>query len=216
MVQKDYDRIESLWRSNPWDGQVGERRPQPYCHRRRTWCISWQLADTLEFCGFRHDAVKTSSWLQESIVDFASPQESGGQCVLWKLVAKLLFVVAMANFLVASLIWDITTTMDLTLIEQGNLRKSVKPLYMYGMSLTENLVQNYSDHFGNSQRSSLSPTGGCKEYISNYRKMATKTVSTAWTSSTRAMRITSMTQTTSTSTMTQTTTRASCTCEHGT
>ena len=24
------------------------------------------------------------------------------------------------------------------------------------------LVQNYSDHFGNSQRSSLSPTGGVK------------------------------------------------------
>ena len=32
-----------------------------------------------------------------------------------------------------------------------------------------NLVQNYSDHFGNSQRSSLSPTERCKEYISNYR-----------------------------------------------
>ena len=30
------------------------------------------------------------------------------------------------------------------------------------MSLTMNLVQNYSDHFGNSQRSSLSPTGGVK------------------------------------------------------
>ena len=30
------------------------------------------------------------------------------------------------------------------------------------MNLTKNLVQNYSDHFGNSQRSSLSPTGGVK------------------------------------------------------
>ena len=30
------------------------------------------------------------------------------------------------------------------------------------MSLTMNLVQNYSDHFGNSQRNSLSPTGGVK------------------------------------------------------
>ena len=37
-----------------------------------------------------------------------------------------------------------------------------------------NLVQNYSDHFGNSQRSSLSPTGGCKEYFSNYRKWLRK------------------------------------------
>ena len=33
---------------------------------------------------------------------------------------------------------------------------------MCGMSLTMNLVQNYSDHFGNSQRSSLSPTGSVK------------------------------------------------------
>ena len=48
--------------------------------------------------------------------------------------------------------------MDLTLIERGNLRKSVKRLFICGMSLTMNLVQNYSDHFGNSQRSSLSPT----------------------------------------------------------
>ena len=30
------------------------------------------------------------------------------------------------------------------------------------MNLTKNSVQNYSDHFGNSQRSSLSPTGGVK------------------------------------------------------
>ena len=48
-------------------------------------------------------------------------------------------------------------------------------LFICGMSLTMNLVQNYSDHFGSSQRSSLSPTGRCKEYISNYRKLATKT-----------------------------------------
>ena len=55
-----------------------------------------------------------------------------------------------------------TTTMDLTLIELGNLRKSVNCLFTCGMSLTMNLVQNYSDHFGNSQRSSLSPTGSVK------------------------------------------------------
>ena len=64
--------------------------------------------------------------------------------------------------------------MDLTLIERGNLRKSVNRLFTCGMSLTMNLVQNYSDHFGNSQSSSLSPTGGCKEYISNYRKWLRK------------------------------------------
>ena len=44
----------------------------------------------------------------------------------------------------------------------GKPEKSVKRLFMCGMSLTMNLVQNYSDHFGNSQRSSLSPTGGVK------------------------------------------------------
>ena len=41
----------------------------------------------------------------------------------------------------------------------GKPEKSVKRLFMCGMSLTKNLVQNYSDHFGNSQRSALSPTG---------------------------------------------------------
>ena len=38
----------------------------------------------------------------------------------------------------------------------------MKRLFMCGMSLTKNLVQNYSDQFGNSQRSLLSPTGGVK------------------------------------------------------
>ena len=45
-------------------------------------------------------------------------------------------------------------------IERGNLRKSVNRLFTCGMSLTMNLVQNYSDQFGNSPRSLLSPTGG--------------------------------------------------------
>ena len=48
-----------------------------------------------ELSGFRHDADKASTWLQESAVDLASPQESGGQSVLWKLVAKFVLMVAM-------------------------------------------------------------------------------------------------------------------------
>ena len=44
----------------------------------------------------------------------------------------------------------------------GKPEKSVKRLFICGMSLTMNLVQIYSDHFGNSQRSSLSPTGCVK------------------------------------------------------
>ena len=77
-----------------------------------------------------------------------------------------------------------------------------------------NLVQNYSDHFGNSQRSSLSPTGGVKSTSPTTENGYENCVFTARIS-TRAMR-TSMTQTTST-TMTRTPTRASCTTsEHNT
>ena len=52
--------IRSYRRSDPRDGQTSERRPHPHCHRRRTQRIPWQLADTFEFCGFRHDADKAS------------------------------------------------------------------------------------------------------------------------------------------------------------
>ena len=49
----------------------------------------------------------------------------------------------------------------------GKPEKSVKRLFKCGMSLTMNLVQNYSDHFGNSQRSLLSPTGSVKSIPPN-------------------------------------------------
>ena len=155
--------IGSHWRSDSRDGQTGERR-HPHCHRRRTQRVSWQLMDTFEFCGFRHDADKASPWLQESIVNLASPQESRGWwSLLSKLVAKLfLIVVAMARFLVASLIWDITTTMDLTLIERGNLRNQWNVYLLVAWFSQWIWFTIYSDHFGNSQRSSLSPTGGVK------------------------------------------------------
>ena len=39
--KKDDDRVGSLWRSHPWNGQTCKRRPQSYCHRKRNWCISW-------------------------------------------------------------------------------------------------------------------------------------------------------------------------------
>ena len=39
------------------------------------------------------------------------------------------------------------------------LRKSVNRLFTCGMSLTMNLVQNYSDQFGNSQRQSTVTDG---------------------------------------------------------
>ena len=150
-IPKDHDRVGTHWRSDSWDGQIGERLPQIHCYRRRTQWKPQQLVDPFEFCWFRHDAHKASPWFQRSVVNLASPQESRGWSLLSKLVAKLFFImVAMARFLVASLIWDITTTMDLTLIERGNLRKSVNCLLICGMSLTMNLVQNCSDQFGNS------------------------------------------------------------------
>ena len=120
-----------------------------------------------------------------------------------------LFLVLVASFLVASLIWDITTTMDLTLIERGNLRKTMNGLFIRGMSLKTNLVQNYSDHFGNSQRNSLSPTECVKSIPPSTENWLRKLCTYTARRTTRALR-TSMTQTTSTR-MTRTWTRANCT-----
>ena len=53
----ELDRTEEVIRR---DGQTGERRPHAHCHRRRTRRASWQLVDTFDFCGFRHDAHKAS------------------------------------------------------------------------------------------------------------------------------------------------------------
>ena len=47
----------------------------------------------------------------------------------------------------------------------GEPAKRVNGLFIHGMSLTKNLVQNYSDHFGNSQRSLPSPTGCVKSIL---------------------------------------------------
>ena len=77
--------------------RLASERPQSYCHRRRNWCLPWQLVDPLECGEFRYDADKASTWLQESIVDIVPPIESGGQEVLWKFVTKVLLMVAMAN-----------------------------------------------------------------------------------------------------------------------
>ena len=103
VVQKNDEWVGSLWRDHSWNGSTSKWRPQSYCHRRENWCISWQLVDPFEFGGFRHDVEKASTWLQESVVNLASLQESRGSNVPPKLFAKLfLLVVAMANFLVAS------------------------------------------------------------------------------------------------------------------
>ena len=67
-------------------------------------------------------------------------------------------MVAMANYLVAYLLKDGLNT-DRT----GKPVYSVNHLFICGMSLTKNLMHNFIDYIGNSQRSLLSPTGGVKK-----------------------------------------------------
>ena len=47
----------------------------------------------------------------------------------------------------------------------GEPAKTVNGLFTCGMSLKTNLVQKYSDQFGNSQRSVPSPTEGVKSIL---------------------------------------------------
>ena len=58
----------------------------------------------------------------------------------------------------------------------GKPAKTVNRHFTCGMSLIMNLVQNYSDQFGNSQRSSPSPTECVKSTSPTTEKLATKTV----------------------------------------
>ena len=51
---------------------------------------------------------------------------------------------------------------------------SESSIYLWHESHKEFDAQFISDYIGNSQRSSLSPTGVCKEYISRYRKSLQK------------------------------------------
>ena len=48
-------------------------------------------------------------------------------------------------------------------------------IYLWNESHHEFGAKVTAAKFGNSQRSLLSPTGGCKEYTSYYRKLSTKT-----------------------------------------
>ena len=121
VLQENDDRVGSLWRDHPWDGSACKRRPQSYCHKRRNWRPPWQLVDSLKRGEFRYNANKASTWLQESIADIVPPKESGGQEALWKVVTKFLLMVAIANELVGTLLWEFTTKKEWPLIERGNL-----------------------------------------------------------------------------------------------
>ena len=110
----------------------------PHCHRRRTQRIPWQLVDTFEFCGFRHDAYKASSRLQTS-VDIASNKQR------MKLITKIggkALPHRGGNDKIPSDILHLRHHHDdgLDTDRRGNLRKSVNRLFTCGMSFTMNLV----------------------------------------------------------------------------
>ena len=157
----------------------GTKTTHPHCHRRGTQCVPQQLVDPFEFW-FRNDARKASSCFQRSIVFLASPEESRGSSLSPILVIKLFLVlVELAIFLVASLVWDITATMDPALMERVNLRK----LWM-GYFLVEWVSKRiwFKSH---SDKIRLQPTqftvtyGRCKDRF--YANMATtKTTTTTW------------------------------------
>ena len=128
-VPQEHDWRRSQRRHMSWDGQIGERRPHALHHSRRNSSVSKQLVDPFEHSWFRYDARKASSWLQTSIVFLATAQKPRGYSSSAKMAKLFLILVELARILVASLIWDITTTMDLTLMERENLRKSVNALF---------------------------------------------------------------------------------------
>ena len=81
---------------------------------------------------------------------------------------------------------------------------SVSQLFICGMTLSKNLMhKSYSDQFGNSQRSLLSPTGGVKRIPPDtaiHEQMATQNYLTTTTSSRPMWTMTTVTRRTSTST----------------
>ena len=64
---------------------------------------------------------------------------------------------------------------DYTLIERGNLRKSVNRLFSCGMSLTTNLVQKLQRQNSVTANAVHCHRRGCEEHTSYHRKRATKT-----------------------------------------
>ena len=107
-VMQDSERpywIGSQWREMSWNGQIGERRPHAPHHSRWNSSLSKQLVDPFEFCWFRHDARKASSWFQRSIVYLATPQEPRRHSLLPKVAKLFLILVELARCLVAFFIW---------------------------------------------------------------------------------------------------------------
>ena len=116
------------------------------------------MVDTFEFCWFRHDAHKASFWFQRSV---------GQLCVASRINAE--DQVYYQNWWQWQDSWwhpsseTSPTTMDPALIDRGQPAKSMKGL-LIRVEWVSKLIwcQSYSDQFGNSQRSLLSPTMSVK------------------------------------------------------
>ena len=120
-LQEDDDWIGTLWKDHSRDGSACKRKPHSRRHQSRNWRLPWQLVDSLKRGELRYDANKASTWLQEGVVDIVPPQESGRREAKCKVVKKFLLMVAIANKLVGTRLWELTTKMGWPLIERGNL-----------------------------------------------------------------------------------------------
>ena len=149
-LQEDDDWVGSLWRDHPWDGSACKRKPTIILPPKqkltytvatggfaRTWWISTRCQQGINLTSRKHCRL-------------SSPQDSGGQGALWKLVTKFLLMVAMANELVGTRLWEFTTKMDWTLIERKPVY-SMHQLFICGMTLSKNWT---------AVSSLPSPTGG--------------------------------------------------------
>ena len=128
--------------------------------------------DTFEFCWFRHDACKASSWLQRSVVNLASPQECRGS-------SKALPHRG-GNGKIPGGIPHLRHHRDdgLNTDRTGKPTKiSESSIYLWNESQNEFGAKVTVTKFGNSQRSLLSPTKGVKSTSptteNDYEKLCT-------------------------------------------
>ena len=59
--------IGLYWRSDSWDGQIGERGPHTPRYWRRNLCVPQQLEDPFEFCWFWHDDHRYRTHFKEAL-----------------------------------------------------------------------------------------------------------------------------------------------------
>ena len=95
-------------------------------------------------------------------------------------------MVAMAKYLVGSLLWEFTTKMEWALIERGNLCTQWINYSFVAWISARIGCKFYRDYIGNSQRSLLSPTGGVNRISPDtaiHEQMATQNYFTTSTTS---------------------------------